>query len=933
MQSQNASPDCEPDRSTTGAGGPLFGRDAELRELDAFFSRAGHDGAVLLLTGDAGVGKSVLLDAAAGRAVRAGARVVRASGVQFEADVGYAVLNQLLLPLAPAFTRLDEAERNPLMVALGLQSGRVPDRTEVARTSLALLRREAEARALFLVVDDLPWIDRPTATVLRFLAANLGGSRIGLLTASRTGEDVYFDPAGLPALCVGPVDEGSADELLRHAFPEMAARVRQRVLAEAKGNPLALLELPDALHPTQLAARAALPDVLPLTASIEALFTTRINQLPPNTREALLLAVLEGSGDLRLLERAAPATQGASALAPAEEAKLVERDDATGRLLFRHPLVRSAVVESSTNTERRRAHRTLAHLFTQDPERRAWHLAESATEPDEAVAGLLEEAARRKLQRGDATGALAALTRAAHLSPESVDRGRRLAEAAYLGADVTGELGSATQLLNQARAIDPELSGSLHAAAAAAWVTVNGDGIIDTAHRLLVGAIENGDHGYEAANTDLIDALYMLVIICWWAGREEFWPPLFRAIERLKPEPPEIILLMSRAFPDTARATAGTRQALAELIARQDAEFDPGSLVRVNTSAVYLDLLGGCRASAWRLIESGRAGGTVRSSLACFMHLCLDDFATGRWEESQRLADEGLALAKANGYDFIAWYFLFHEALLAAVRGENAALHEWADELTRVTTLRRAYGAARFAHHARTLGAIGQGDFEAAYHHACDLSPAGTLAPYTPHAMWVALDLVEAAVRTDRRPQAEAHVRAMCEAALWEVSPRLGMLTLAARALVAPDTHALALFDEAVNVPGGQEWPFDHARVHLLYGERLRRSRAAREAREHLRTALDLFDRLGAAPWSARAATELRAAGQPQPHPSAGRAVAAGLTAQETEIALLAAEGLTNKQIGERLQLSPRTVGSHLYRIFPKLGIGSRAALRDALSG
>ncbi|MER6066307.1 AAA family ATPase [Streptomyces sp. NPDC001792] len=910
----------------------LFGREAELHALDAFSSRVRREGAVLLLSGEAGVGKSVLLDAAVAGAEAAGARVIRATGVQFEADVSYAVLNQLLLPLTAGFAHLGEEERNALMVALGLLSGRVPDRTVIARACLDVLGHEAEQRPLLLVVDDLPWIDRPTTVVLEHLAHHLAGSRIGLLTASRTGEDSYFDAGGLPALHVEPVDDEAADELLRTAFPDMALRVRRRILTEARGNPLALLELAEALDPTQMSAREALPEVLPLTEGIEALFASRIKQLPEPTRDALLLAALEGSGDLGLLRRTATADGGTTALVPAETAKLIEIDEAAGRVLFRHPLVRSAVVESSTNVERRRVHRRLADFFRRDTERRAWHLAESAVEPDEAVAALLEEAARRKLHRGDAGGAIASLTRAAHLSPQAADRGRRLAEAAYLGADVTGELGSASRLLEQARSFDPSLGGSLHAAAAAAFILVNGDGIVDTAHHLVVSAIENGDHGYDAANTDLTDALYTLLLICWWAGREEFWAPLFDAIDRLVPGPPEIILLMSKAFPDTARATAETRRRLAGLIDRQSTESDPASLVRVNTSAVYMDLLGGCRASAWRLIESGRAGGTVRSSLACLMHLCLDDFATGRWEEGQRLADEGLALAKAHGYDFISYYFLFHEALLAAVRGEDAVMHQWADELTRVTTQRRAYGAARFAHHARTLGAIGRGDFEAAFHHACDLSPAGTLAPYTPHALWVALDLVEAALRTNRREQAEAHVRAMCEAALWDVSPRLGMLTLAARALVASDAEAPALFEEAIGGPGARDWPFDYARVRLLYGERLRRSRAPIEARLHLNAALEIFEELGAAPWTARTVTELRAAGQAQPNPAVPAAAAAGLTAQETEIALLAAEGLTNKQIGERLLLSPRTVGSHLYRIFPKLDITSRAALRDALS-
>ncbi|MET8769132.1 AAA family ATPase [Streptomyces sp. NPDC004658] len=918
--------------SREASGTLLVGREAELRTLDSFFSRARRDGAVLLLSGEAGVGKSVLLNAAVARAEAVGARVIRATGVQFEADVSYAVLNQLMLPLAPRFAHLGEVERNALMVALGLVSGRVPERTVVARACLNVLRHEAGQRPLLLVVDDLPWIDRPTTIVLEYLAHHLAGSGIGLLTASRTGEESYFDPNGLPGLRVEPVGEEAADELLRTAFPEMAVRVRRRILAEAQGNPLALLELADALDPAQLTARGVLPEVLPLTDGIEALFASRIKQLPELTRETLLLAALEGSGDLGLLRHTTSSVTGTSALVPAETARLIEIDEAASRVVFRHPLVRSAVVESSTNVERRRVHRRLADFFARDAERRAWHLAESSVEPDEAVAALLEEAARRKLHRGDATGAVASLTRAAHLSPSAADRGRRLAEAAYLGADVTGELDNASQLLDQARAFDPDLGGSLHAASAAAFILVNGDGIIDTAHRMVVSAIENGDHGYDANNTDLTDALYTLLLICWWAGREDFWPPLFDAIDRLVPEPPEVIWLMSTAFPDTARATVETRQRLAALIDRQSTEFDPGTLVRGNTSAVYIDLLGGCRDSAWRLIESGRAGGTVRSSLAGLMHLCLDDFATGRWEEGQRLADEGLALAKAHGYDFISYYFLFHQALLAAARGQDAAMHRWADELTRVTTQRRAYGAARFADHARSLGAIGRGDFEAAYHHACALSPAGTLAPYTPHALWVMLDLVEAALRTNRREQAEAHVSAMCEAALWDVSPRLGMLTHAARALVASDAEAPALFDKAIGTPGARNWPFDYARVRLLYGERLRRARAPIEARQHLSAALGIFEELGAVPWAARTAAELRAAGQAQPNTAVPAAAAAGLTAQETEIALLAAEGLTNKQIGERLFLSPRTVGSHLYRIFPKLGITSRAALRDALS-
>ncbi|MFF4346219.1 helix-turn-helix transcriptional regulator [Streptomyces sp. NPDC001530] len=917
--------------SMAGPGELVFGREEELATVHDFVTKASRDGSVLLLFGEAGVGKTVLLDAAVAHASATGAQVVRATGVQFEADVTYAVLNQLLLPLSSGFEELSEAQHQALLVALGLTNGPAPARMVISNACLDLLRRQAEKRPLVLVVDDLPWIDRPSAAVLGFVARRLAGSRIGLITASRTGEGNLLERSGLPEFEVKPIDDAAAEKLIQSTFPSMAPRVRQRVVSEARGNPLALLELPDALKVTQLSAVEALPDVLPLRGRIETLFASRISRLPAATRETLLTMALEGSGDLRVLHMAAGGDAALDTLAPAESANLVEVNLTARHIAFRHPLVRSAVVESSTNVERRRVHRTLADLFVYDPERRAWHLAEASVEPDEEVAALLEEAAHRKLHRGDATGAIASLTRAAHLSPRAADRGQRLAEAAYLGADITGELGSASHLLAEARKLDPQ-RGSLHAAAAAAYVLINGDGVIDTAHRLLVGAIENGTHGYDATNNELIEALHTLLLICWYAGREEFWPPLFEAIERLVPEPPETLLLMSRTFPDTARTTPDVRRRLVALIDRQDTEFEPNSIIRVNTSALYLDLLGSCRASAWRVVENGRAGGSVRSSLSCLVHLFWDDFATGRWDEGRRLADEGLAIAEAHGYGFVVWYFYFHQALLAAVRGDDAATQRWANEVTRVTTLRRAYGAARFAHHPRTLAAIGRGDFEAAYHHACDLSPAGRLAPYTPHALWVALDLVEAAMRTNRRAEAEAHVQAMCDASLPEISPRLALLTQAARALVAPDQEALRLYAEALSAPGAEDWPFDYGRVQLLYGERLRRARARTEARSQLNAALNIFQRLGAVPWANRAGAELRAAGHNRPDATAASTGAAGLTAQELEIAMLAAEGLTNKQIGERLFLSPRTVGTHLYRIFPKLGITSRMALRDALS-
>ncbi|MET8769217.1 AAA family ATPase [Streptomyces sp. NPDC004658] len=910
---------------------PLVGRHEELRRLDIFLQRAQEVGDSLFLYGEPGVGKTRLLEATAERARTRGVRVLRATSTQYRADVSYGMLAELLHPLAPQFAELDDVLHDALLAALGKRTGPVPPRLVILNACLTLLRRQSEREPLLLVVDDMPWTDDPSAVALGFVARRLAGSRVGLITASRTGERDHFERSGLPGLHIKPIDERASAELLHAAFPDIPPSVRHRLVAEARGNPLALLELPVALDPDQLTGVGVLPDALPLTRHVESVFAARIALLPAETREALLILTEEGTGDLRVLQRAAGAERVLDHLAPAESAKLIKVDLASRQVEFRHPLVRSAVVESAGDAELRRTHRLLADQFTDDPERRAWHLAEATSVADESVAALLEEAARSKLHRGDANGALAALVRAAQVTARADNRCRRLAEASYLAAHITGDLGTATRLLSELRAIGPRLGGSLYAAAAAAYVLINGDGDVEAAHELLVEAIEQDHHGYQADRADLVEALHTLLMICWFAGREDYWQPLYAAIDRLRPRPPELLQLVSGILPDTARASSADRRRLTELIDRQSEWSAPQDLVRVHAAAIYLDLLGGCRTQAWRLVESARAGGAVRSGLSALLHLGLDDFAVGRWEDAEQLADEGLTLAADNGYTFASWFFHLHKALLAAVRGDTDA-DRWADELVRITSSRKAHGAARTAYHPRALAASGRGDWEAAYQHASRLSSAGQLAPFTSHALWVALDLVEAAVRTGRTAEAEAHARAMREAGLPDLSPRLTLFTLAAEALVSPGEEALLLFNRAVTAPGAHHWPFDHARVLLLYGERLRRVGDLAEARARLSTALTIFQRLGATPWANRASAELRATGRSLALQTAEGARTGNLTAQEVEIAMLAAEGLTNKQIGERLFLSHRTVGTHLYRIFPKLGITSRAALRDALS-
>ena len=905
----------------------LLGRAEELALVARFVDRVRAASEALLITGEAGVGKTALLDAAARMASAAGFRILRASGTEFEAELSYAALNQVLLPLRSEFGRVSPACRDVLEVALGFGAGQAPDRLAVCNAILELLDRAAITHPILLVVDDLPWLDRASAAVLGSVARRLSGGRAGFLGALRSGQESFFEGAGLPVLELGPLDEESSSALISARFPVVAAGVRERLLAEARGNPLALLELPAALSEPQLSTATALPEVLPLSRRLQALFAARVQELPPRTRRILLRSALDGTGDLRVL--AAAGSDALEDLSAAERAHLVSVTGSPRRLAFRHPLTRSAVVELATESERREAHRELAECWRDQPDQRAWHLAEATAGPDEEVAVLLEEAAARILRRGDAAGAIAALTRAADLSQQAPHRGRLLAEAAYIGAEAVGDLGNASALLVDARLSDPQLRGSLPAAGAAAFLLLDGDGDLLTAHSLLAGAIHNIDHGCDASDRHLIEALYTLALLGFLGGRPELWDPVYQVLNRVKPAP-KILSVIAKTFSDPARTGAAALDDFEALVAGLDGESDPARINRIGVAALFIDRLGSVRPAARQVVARGRQGGPARRHLSGLIHLCLDSIHTGQWEEAGQLASEGLAVCHENGYQFFGWYFRYIQALLAALRGDHAASRVLADQVIRWAVPRGVHGAEALVRHALVLSAVGCGDFEDAYRQATAISPAGTLASHVPAALWVAFDLVEAATRTGRQAEAHAHVAAMTGANMAAISPRLALLQNGAAALTVPGTGATRLFDHALAVPGAARWPFDYARVQLAYGEHLRRNRATTEARAQLAAALETFECLGAVPWISRAAGELRAAGQTKPH--ARELAPDPLTPQEREIAALAAAGLSNKQIAQRLYLSPKTVGNHLFRIFPKLGITSRAALRDALT-
>lgn len=515
--------------------------------------------------------------------------------------------------------------------------------------------------------------------MLSFVARRLAGSRIGLMGASRTGEVHFFDQAGLPELEVPRLHDVAAGQLLDRRFPELASAVRERILVEAQGNPLALLELPRALSPGARASAAALPPTLPLGRRLQALFGSRITELPPRTRQLLLLMALDGTGDVRVLKTGA-ATAGFRDLAAAEQARLVYLDEATHRLAFHHPLMRSTVVDLSRAEERRTAHRVLADVWSDQPDRRAWHLAEATLEPDESVAAQLEAAAARILARGDAVGCVKALTRSADLTPGDADRGRRLAAAAYIGADVAGDLSNASHVLAELRRGHAELEGSLQAAIAASSFLLWADGDVTTAHRVLVGAIEGRQGVLNARDPVLAEALTSLMMVCSFSGDADLWGSFEAAMARAEGIP--LALDLNRwTYADPARAAAPTLRALDSAIAALADESDPAQIIRIGQGASWVDRVEGCRDALWRVVQDARRGGAVASGIIAMFELADDDLQAGHWDDAERLVNEAIGVCEAHGYQALTWLGRFFQGMIAAWRGDDQRAGELADAL------------------------------------------------------------------------------------------------------------------------------------------------------------------------------------------------------------------------------------------------------------
>ncbi len=884
-----------------------------------------------MLHGDPGVGKTVLLRAGIGYARARGIRVVGGTGYETEARLAFAALHQLFAPIMAYFGKVEPFHRDVLRRVLGFEEGPAPDRLAVSVAALAVLAAVADDGPLLIAVEDAHWVDHPTREVMMFVILRLAAFDIRAIFARRALSATERVTPGVTMLEVGPLTNAASAQLLHLLHPDLPPAAQRQVLQDAAGNPLAIAELPAALGTKAAIGLEMLPASASVRTRLEATYASRISPLPAATRAALLLTALDGNR----LERQATAGQP-SALSPQDIAEverlgLVTRDSTWSRLTFRHPLVRSAIVNSASPEQVRAAHAELAAGYRLQPERRVWHLAAATIEPDEGIAAEIEQSAEQVSARGGSGLSVAALRRAAALTPTMRDAARRLQRAAELAAE-SGQLDAAQELLEQARRHEIDPVQACRGQLTAALLLLRRDGDLTGAWRLLMHAFGRRPGGVPAAvMDDVVQTLIHIALCCADPGK---WAALDDIVAGCGGTLAEEVRLSYAVFGDLAgagTAAAVRLRAAFEQLADDAPARRVAELCRI---AMRLDVLSDYRPYVRRLIEREAGSGAVFHAVSGYEFAAFDCYLSGDWDGCEQTCNEGLDLSIRHGLPISIQGFRTVLGLLAASRGDVHSAREFSRLIEGWAEPRESGSHLAGSARNQGLAALSEGDYETALHHLTRISAPGEIPRHAVYAPYVVFDLVEAAVHTGRVEEARAHVAAADRAGVGTLTSRSRFLHAGARALAAPYSGAGELFRHALASPHAEQWPFDHARVRLAFGELHRRNHRSRDARPELRRAADIFARIGATAWQHRAEQELRATGiavspvpaAPQPDPGT-----AGLTAQQLQVAKLAASGLSNKEIAERLFLSPRTVSAHLYRTFPKLGISSRSALRDAL--
>jgi DNA-binding CsgD family transcriptional regulator len=891
----------------------LLGRERELASLSELVAKVRDGGgATIVVRGEAGVGKSVLLDHLV--AAASGFQVVRIVGVEGEVDLPYAGLQQLCRSWVDTIDVLPEPQSHALSVAFGLRSGEAPDRYLVGLAALSLLSEVASEQPLLCVIDDAQWLDPATIQALAFVARRVGADSVGLVFACR---ELVVDLDGVPELQVGRLGPAAAGALLDSVLiGRLDGLVRERLLAEAHGNPLALLELPHSLTAAEMASGTLAGSQDSISGRIEESFARRLGMLPAEARSLVILAAAEPLGDSVLLHRAAAQLGLAEDAADAaEEAGLFEVRE---RASFRHPLVRSAAYRSATQPERRVAHAALADATNTvvDPDRKAWHRAQATPGPDEEVANELERTAARAKSRGGLAAAGAFLERSALLTPDADRRAERTLVAAEVMFEATGASAAVDRLLSTID--DAQLVERSKARAERLRATLSSvrDGHTrETALRLLAAADRVAPFDPAFANQARIEAQQ----VSFWLQDSE----LLAALERAYSEPAttqsgriaELLLRgWAQIFNERGKGTGASLVhegaiALCEKPELEESDFVLYAQTDIGTLSLWdFDTW---EALTRRMLQAARACG----SLPNVRHF-LD-----RWVSVNVAAGEFGAAANAEADAIAEVIGGEHDPSrlptdLAAWRLSEADALRMLDLAERETPLHSAWPCQR------ALVFNGTGRYESALDAAqqsCDLHPWGTFS-------WAWSELIEAAVRC-RQPKRAAAVfeRFPHRTRIARTDWGLGLQARSAALLTDDPVEAEPFYREAIERLDRARTRPDLARAHLLYGEWLRRENRRVDAREQLRVADDMLNDMGATLFVDRVHGELSATGEtPRKRTDDARD---NLTAHESQIAQLASEGLTNPEIGARLFLSPRTIEWHLSHIYPKLGISSRREL------
>jgi DNA-binding CsgD family transcriptional regulator len=912
---------------------PIIGRDAALARLRGLVDPVPPASQVLVVTGEAGMGKTALLADAAERARSAGMRVLPVTGRESESKLAFAGLYQLLRPVLSGAAALPGRQAQALLSAVGLVAD--PGAADPLLTGVAvltLLSDLSEHSPVLVVADDAHWLDHSSLEALAFAGSRLDTERVVLLVGARGQAPPLGFDRGFPELHLEPLPAADAGLLLDGQPRPPRGRARTQVLAQAAGNPMALIELAKVIADDPAASRHWAAEPLPLTDRLTAVLTSRFATLPEQAQAALLLAAVADGPDLRA---AASRSSGpdARALAPAEQLGMI-KIDRTG-LRFSHPLVRSAIYHSAPFAQRAAAHRQLAEALHDQPDRRAWHLAAAALQPDEHVASLLEATAAQAQRRGGAAAAALALERAAELSPDPGDQARRLVAAAS-AAVPTGQGDWVQDLATRALAAtaDPELRlAARHDAGwALAW-----SGRRTAALSALISVAEEASRDQAALAWDALGSAATVAYQSGTPASRQAVSRVLGLLERQGPPPPglaagidvNVLRLWIRASADPI----GSRnQLLPHLRKIADSPIEEPSLWRVGSVAWLLDesdLAITFLQDAMQRLRAPGVQGTSGGSLTVLGWAYID---TGRWDEALDVAAEAAGMAEANQMEIVAASADVITATVLALRGDyGAARRHAARALATVDPAENGLIAAR-ARRALGVAALADGSYLQAFTQLRGLfSEDGT--PLHNYASYLGVaDLAAAAVRADRRMEGCDVIDHALSRLDGIASPRLEQLIARARSILAGPEGAEAHFDKALSDPAGDQWPFERAQLRLEYAEWLRRRRRINDAKPVMTEALGTFRRLGARSWAQRAQAELRACGVAVTGAAAQPDALAELTPQQRQIVRLASDGLTDREIGDRLFLSPRTVSSHLYRSYPKLGVASRHQLRDVIA-